>query len=144
MEDHSIFLLVQGIIALLVIAIGITIYIMNLVDAYKNGKRRDLGLERNSVRKQYQNLIDTGFPYLMLSPGFFLLIFVVIFPILFVILLSFTNYSINNTPPASLVDWVGFQNYIEIFQMDTWRNTFLMYLNGRLFGRLPQQLCRLL
>ncbi len=124
MEDHSIFLLVQGIIALLVIAIGLTVYIINLVDAYRNGKRRDLGLARHSVRQQYQNLIDTGFPYLMLSPGFFLLIFVVIFPILFVILLSFTNYSINNSPPAKLVDWVGFKNYIEIFQMDTWRNTF--------------------
>ncbi|RPF54296.1 carbohydrate ABC transporter permease [Aquisalibacillus elongatus] len=124
MEDHSIFLLVQGIVALIVIALGLVIYFINLRDAYKNGKRRDMGLEKHSIRKQYQNLIDTGFPYLMLTPGFFLLIFVVIFPILFVILLSFTNYSLNNSPPANLVEWVGFKNYQDIFQLDMWRNTF--------------------
>ncbi|WP_027965299.1 carbohydrate ABC transporter permease [Halalkalibacillus halophilus] len=125
MEDHSIFLMVQGIIAVLVTAVGILIYVINLIDAYKNGRRVDLGLERSSVRKQYHNLIDSGFPYLMLTPGFLLLIFVVIFPILFVILLSFTNYNMNNSPPANLVDWVGIKNYIDIFQLDLWRNTFL-------------------
>ncbi|PKR77911.1 sugar ABC transporter permease [Halalkalibacillus sediminis] len=125
MEDHSIFLMVQGIIALLVTVVGLGIYALNLLDAYRNGKRRDEGTEIQSVSKQYHNLVDSGFPYLMITPGFLLLIFVVIFPILFVILLSFTNYSANNSPPANLVDWVGFKNYIELFQLDIWRNTFL-------------------
>lgn len=123
--DHSIFLLIDGIIALIVTALGLIIYAFNIYDAYNNGKKRDLGLKLNSVREQYHNLLDNGFPYLMISPGFFLLVFVVIFPILFVVLLAFTNYDLYHSPPAKLVDWVGIQNFIDIFKLDLWRKTFL-------------------
>lgn len=122
--DHSIFLLIDGIIALIVTALGLIIYAFNIYDAYNNGKKRDLGLELNSVREQYHNLLDNGFPYLMISPGFFLLVFVVIFPILFVVLLAFTNYDLYHSPPAKLVDWIGIQNFIDIFKLDLWRKTF--------------------
>lgn len=126
--DHSIFLLIDGIIALLVAVIGLGIYAFNIFDAYNNGKKRDEGFLLNSVREQYHNLLDNGFPYLMISPGFLLLIFVVIFPIIFVILLSFTNYDLYHSPPAKLVDWVGIQNYIDIFKLDLWRSTFFSVL----------------
>ncbi|SHR43514.1 ABC-type sugar transport integral membrane protein [Mycobacteroides abscessus subsp. abscessus] len=126
--DHSIFLLIDGIIALIVTVLGLGVYAFNLYDAHSNGKKRDLGLHLNSVREQYHNLIDGGFPYLMISPGFLLLIFVVIFPIIFVILLAFTNYDLYHSPPAKLVDWIGFQNFIDIFKIDIWRNTFFKVL----------------
>jgi arabinogalactan oligomer/maltooligosaccharide transport system permease protein len=64
----------------------------------------------------------------MITPGFFLLIFVVIFPILFVALLAFTNYDLYHSPPAKLVEWVGFQNFVDIFQLDIWRTTFFAVL----------------
>lgn len=122
--DNSIFLLIDGIIALLVAVIGLGIYAFNIYDAYINGRKRDEGFSLNSVKEQYHNLLDNGFPYLMVSPGFLLLIFVVIFPIIFVILLSFTNYDLYHTPPAKLVDWIGIRNYIDIFALDLWRKTF--------------------
>ncbi|WP_144561320.1 carbohydrate ABC transporter permease [Bacillus mycoides] len=124
-RDHSIFLLVEGILALIVIVFGIGIYAFNLYDAYQNGKKRDIGIPLNSVKEQYRNLLDQGFPYLMVSPGFLLLIFVVVFPILFVILIGFTNYDLYHSPPAKLVDWVGFKNFIDIFTLPMWRDTFL-------------------
>src|SRR5690625_2000715 len=65
----------------------------------------------------------------MISPGFLLMVFVVIFPILFVILLSFTNYDLYHSPPANLVDWVGFQNFIDIFKIPIWRETFFSVLS---------------
>lgn len=126
--DHSIFLLIDGIIALIVTVLGLGVYAFNLYDAHNNGKKRDLGLHLNSVREQYHNLIDGGFPYLMITPGFLLLIFVVIFPIIFVILLAFTNYDLYHSPPAKLVDWIGVQNFIDIFKIDIWRNTFFKVL----------------
>ncbi len=70
-------------------------------------KKRDEGIALNSVRKQYQMLLSDGFPYLMITPGFILLVFVVIFPILFGFAIAFTNYNLYHTPPAKLVDWVG-------------------------------------
>jgi arabinogalactan oligomer / maltooligosaccharide transport system permease protein len=124
-RDHSIFLLVNGVISLLVVGIGLGFYFFNLYDAYQNGKKRDNGVRLSSLKEQYHNVIDKGFPYLMVGPGFLLLIFVVIFPIIFMLLLAFTNYNLYNSPPAKLVDWVGFKNFIEIFSLDIWRETFI-------------------
>ena len=124
MLDHSIRLLIDGILALLITVIGLVIYGLNLFDAYKNGKKRDLEIPLNTLREQYHNLIDNGFPYLIISPGVLLLIFVVIFPIIFSFLLAFTSYDLYHSPPANLVDWVGFQNFIDIFKIDIWRKTF--------------------
>ncbi|WP_240780402.1 carbohydrate ABC transporter permease [Serratia proteamaculans] len=123
-RDNSIFLLAEGILSVLVIGFGLTIYALSLRDAWVNGRKRDAGMALNSVRKQYQMLLSEGFPYLMITPGFILLVFVVIFPILFGFSIAFTNYNLYHTPPAKLVDWVGFKNFINIFTLSIWRSTF--------------------
>ena len=124
-RDHSIFLLVKGILALIVIAFGLGVYTFNLYDAYQNGKKRDVGIPLNSVKEQYHHLLDQGFPYLMVSPGFLLLIFVVVLPIIFVLLIGFTNYDLYHSPPAKLVEWVGVKNFVDIFTLPMWRDTFV-------------------
>ncbi|WP_106496198.1 sugar ABC transporter permease [Lentibacillus sp. Marseille-P4043] len=124
-RDNSIFLIVYGIISIFLLAIAAIFMFMNLRDAYKNGERRDMGQRLNTIRGQYRNLIDNGFPYLMLSPGFFLLLFVVILPIIFVFLLAFTNYDLYHNWPAQLTDWIGWDNFKNLFTMDVWRDTFL-------------------
>ncbi|WP_043933089.1 carbohydrate ABC transporter permease [Bacillus sp. EB01] len=123
-EHHSIFYMVYGILAIIVTVFGLAFYIFNLNDAYKIGRRRDQNEPISTIREQYKNLIDNGFPYLIMSPGFMLLVFVVIFPIIFVVLLAFTNYDLYHSPPAKLVDWVGFKNFFDIFKVDIWRQTF--------------------
>ncbi|MBM7586487.1 arabinogalactan oligomer/maltooligosaccharide transport system permease protein [Bacillus pakistanensis] len=126
--DHSIFLMVKGILAIIILLFGVLFYSYNLYDALKNGEKRDKGERLSSLREQYRNLVDNGFPYLIMSPGFLLLVFVVVFPIIFVILLAFTNYDLYHSPPANLVDWVGVQNFFEIFKIDIWRETFFSVL----------------
>jgi arabinogalactan oligomer / maltooligosaccharide transport system permease protein len=123
-RDNSIFLLAEGIIALIVSAFGLGIYYWNLKDAYKNGKLRDENFPVTSLKSEYQNLIGQGYPYLISGPSLFLLIFAVIFPILFSFALAFTNYDLYHSPPANLADWVGLETFAEIFTVDIWRSTF--------------------
>ncbi|KGP71549.1 sugar ABC transporter permease [Pontibacillus yanchengensis] len=123
-RDNSIFLLVNGIISILLLFFAAIFVFIVLRDAYKNGQKRDLGHRLNSMREQYRNLIDNGFPYLILSPGFFLLVFVVITPIIFVFTIAFTNYDLFHQWPASLMDWVGFENFQKLFTLEMWRSTF--------------------
>lgn len=124
-EDNSVFLLAKGIIASLVVVFGLAVYVLSIHDAYKNGQLFDEGRPLNSLRVQYRNVINAGFPYLMISPGFILLVFVVVFPIIFGFAIGFTNYNLYNSPPAKLVDWVGLKNFFNIFQINLWRNTFI-------------------
>ncbi|MFO6496637.1 MULTISPECIES: carbohydrate ABC transporter permease [Bacillus] len=124
-RDNSIFLLAEGIIAVIVTCFGLAVYYANLRDAYQNGKRRDEQKELSSLKEQYQNLMAQGYPYLISGPSLFILIFAVVFPILFSFALAFTNYNLYHSPPAHLVDWVGLKTFSEIFTVDIWRSTFL-------------------
>ncbi|WP_269773725.1 carbohydrate ABC transporter permease, partial [Bacillus safensis] len=124
-RDNSVFLLAKGIIALLTAGFGIGFYVLMMRDAFINGKKRDQGVPLHSIRAQYHQLIDQGFPYLMSTPAFFLLLFSVVFPIMFSFALAFTNYDLYHSPPANLIDWVGIKNFQNIFSIDIWRDTFI-------------------
>ncbi|WP_112182107.1 MULTISPECIES: carbohydrate ABC transporter permease [Paraliobacillus] len=123
-RDNSVFLLAQGIIAILVTLLGLLVYYLNFRDAYKNGELRDKNRPLSSLRKQYHNLVESGYPYVVSGPSFFILVFAVIFPILFSLAVAFTNYDLYHSPPANLVDWVGFDTFAKIFTVDIWRSTF--------------------
>ena len=40
-------------------------------------------------------------------------------------MISLTNYNVNHMPPKKLFGWVGLQNYIDMFTMDSWMNALL-------------------
>lgn len=67
-----------------------------------------------------------GFAYILISPAFLFIVFLSILPLLFGILIAFTNYSgPNYLPPKNLVDWVGFKSFIDLFSLKAWRGTFI-------------------
>ena len=123
-RDNSIFLLAEGIITVLMVLLALTMWGISLHDGYACGKARDEGRTLYSIKRQYKNLLDNGFPYLMIAPGFIILVFVVIFPIIFGFAIAFTNYNLYNAPPAKLVHWVGFKVFENIFSLKLWRSTF--------------------
>lgn len=123
-RDNSVFLLAEGILAIIILFFGVTLYWLNIRDAYKNGERRDRHLPVTSLKESYFNLVEQGYPYVISGPAILLLIFAVIFPIMFSFALAFTNYDLYHSPPAHLFDWVGFKTFANIFTVDIWRSTF--------------------
>ncbi|MFS0864931.1 ABC transporter permease subunit [Fredinandcohnia sp. 179-A 10B2 NHS] len=123
-RDNSMFLLAEGIIAIIVTLFGLGIYYLNLRDAYVNGRKRDEGIQPTPLKEDYKNLVEQGYPYVISGPSLFILIFAVIFPILFSFALAFTNYDLYHSPPANLADWVGLKTFAKIFTVDIWRSTF--------------------
>ncbi|GAE92226.1 maltose/maltodextrin ABC transporter [Gracilibacillus boraciitolerans JCM 21714] len=123
--DHSIYLLVYGIVALLLIAVaGGVFYVFNVMDAKNQAIKINNGWIVPSFKQSLQHLYDKAFPYIMTAPGFVLLIFTVVFPLLFAIALAFTNYDLYNSPPRNLVEWIGFGNFLDLATVPIWQNTF--------------------
>ena len=117
--DNSIFMLVEGVIALLYSFLFICIYIANVKDA-KQCMHCHL-----SFREQLKNIYDQKFAFIMLSPAFIASITFIIMPILITVLVSFTNYSApNHIPARNLVDWVGFKSFYSLFELKIWSSTF--------------------
>ncbi|MDK2824634.1 MAG: arabinogalactan oligomer / maltooligosaccharide transport system permease protein [Clostridia bacterium] len=124
--DHSIFLLIQGIIAVLVTLVILVIYILNIVDALKTGEAREQGEKPMGIGDFIKHISHKYFPYFSLSPLFILILFFTVLPILFTISIAFTNYSApNHLPPRNLVDWVGFTNFKNLVNLKIWKNTFI-------------------
>ena len=123
-RDNSVFLLAEGIIAIIVALFALTIYFYNIRDAYLNGKKRDENTPMDSLVDNYRNLVEQGYPYLVSGPSLFILIFTAVFPILFSFALAFTNYNLYHSPPANLFEWVGLDTFKQIFSVDIWRSTF--------------------
>ncbi|MEW9698201.1 carbohydrate ABC transporter permease [Paenibacillus sp. SI8] len=123
--DHSIFLMVEGIIYLLVLVVCICFYVFNVRDAYKVRKQIERGIPANNLQQSLLQIWDKGYAYLLLSPAVIFTLFLTILPLIFGILIAFTNYSgPNHLPPKHLVDWVGFESFTNLFKLKAWSYTF--------------------
>lgn len=123
--DHSIFIMIQSLITLLFVAVFIIVYIMNVRDARNIGLERDKGKTPNNFKQTIRYVLDYKFAVAFLSIPALGILFFTVMPILFMILLAFTNYSApKHIPPAMLVDWVGFETFKNLVALKTWSHTF--------------------
>lgn len=123
-EHHSIQLLLQGLIALIILAFGIAVYIFNIWDARTDAKAREEGYKKPTLLQGVADFYNQGFPYYMVLPGLIMLIFIVVLPLLFMVALAFTDYNQYNAPPRNLLNWIGFDNFKALFTIDIWKDTF--------------------
>ena len=123
--DHSIILMIRGIIAVLVLAIYIAIYLWNVKDAY-NGRAQfnKMGIRRSAL-DYMKEIWSKCFHYVILLPGIVLLMFLSVMPIIFSALTAFTNYTKSNMPPTKLVSWVGLKNFFNLVNIPVWSETFM-------------------
>lgn len=125
--DHSTILLINGIIAGILVLIFLLLFIWNMVDAIHLGRKAYLTEKDKSGKENYKGRKKV-FPYLILLPALIIITLIVVMPILFSILTAFTNYDANHLPPARLVDWVGFDNFIKLVRVPIWSKTFIHVL----------------
>lgn len=123
--DHSIFILVRSLITLIFLCIFILFYIMNIRDAYLIGKEREAGKKPHTFVQTLRFIMEYRFAQTFLGLPAVGILFFTVMPIIFMVLLSFTNYSApNHIPPAKLVDWVGLDTFRSLVALKTWSHTF--------------------
>lgn len=130
-DDSRVFL-VEGILAMIFAIFYGSLYWINLQDAKNEAQKIRDGWTPGGVIENFKNSWDTAFPYVLIGPGFLLLIFVVILPLLFMGFLAFTNYNLYNAPPRNLLQWVGFDNFTRLLTLAEWRQTFISVLSWTL------------
>ncbi|WP_261302329.1 carbohydrate ABC transporter permease [Paenibacillus andongensis] len=123
--DHSIFLLIEGLITIMFLLIFLFIYVIVWKDAYRTGKLRDQGKPAATFGESVRHALNFKFAQILLTiPGIGIL-FLTIMPIIFMIMIAFTNFSApEHIPPAKLVDWVGFKTFTDLLTLKTWSHTF--------------------
>ncbi len=125
--DDSIMMMLRGILAFVVTAFFIGFHISNVEDAKRGARKIAKGDKLPGFKKAFFSFVDKKFYIVALAlPVLGVLIFNVL-PIIFMILIAFTNYGGDIVPPE-LVDWVGLENFEKILSLKEIKSTFFKIL----------------
>lgn len=114
--DNSMLILLFSVLTLFVTASFVVFYGMNVRTAYANQQKAGAGIKLPSFRQELKDLFDRNLHITFLSLPMLGVLAFTILPLLFMILIAFTNYDANHQPPGSLFTWVGFDNFRDIFK----------------------------
>lgn len=129
--DNSIIMLLMGIFAWIVVGAFIYIYVQNVKGAREAQRRFEKAIPQKTLKENFRELLDRKFYCLALAlPVIGVCIFNVL-PIVFMILIAFTNYG-GNTVPPELVDWVGLENFKKLIVLKKFGPTFIRILGWNL------------
>lgn len=125
--DNSVIFMLLGLMSVFLLILFIALYISNVRDANNTCKLVLKGEKPKKFKDDLKDLLDKKFyKTVLFLPLLGTIIFSVI-PIVFMILVAFTNYGEPYIPPV-LVDWVGLENFIQIFSLGEIGPTFFKIL----------------
>lgn len=129
--DDSVIMLLRGLFSFLVMIAVVLVYRSNVKDIVECDKKVHMGKELPAFGKAVGIFLDRKFCIVALAlPVAGVLVFQVI-PIVFMILIAFTNYGGDIVPPK-LVDWIGIGNFTKILALSDIKNTFFKILGWNL------------
>ena len=131
--DNSMIILLLSVGGLILAALLYYFYLQNLRLAEANEMTLQSGKRPIPFKEEVKQLLNERFHITVLSwPVFFSFIFTVL-PLVFMILIAFTEFDRFHQPPGSLFTWVGLDNFINMF---SGQNAF--------YSRLPATLWAIL
>lgn len=151
--DNSMLFLLFGVVAIFIIIAFIGIYFISVFNAIENQKIIEQGKKLPSFKQDLNALMNERFHITTLTIPTILTFVFTILPLVFMILIAFTNFDANHQPPGNLFTWVGLDNFKKVlsgqgnishtfFQILQWTfiwaffATFLNYVLGMLLAML--------
>lgn len=113
--DNSMLMLIYGVTVLLFCGVFLLIYISNVKSACKIQFLKKNKKHIPTLKEDLEALLDNRFHITLLSLPIIGVLVFTIMPLIFMILIAFTNYDANHQPPGNLFNWVGLQNFLSMF-----------------------------
>lgn len=112
-NDDSFKILLYSVVAILIIVILVFLWYTSIRDSYELQKLKYIGKSK-SDRETIKDLGGKEYHKVLLAiPTVGIACFTVI-PIIFMILIAFTNYNTNHMQPKELFDWIGLGNFQQL------------------------------
>ena len=113
--DNSMLMLLFGVVTLGVIALYVGLWLSNIGSSYKADNDERFGAGPTSFKRDLAEMLDSKFHVTMLSPTVLGVLVFTILPTLYMILIAFTSYGGEAATGQVFFDWVGFDNFKEMF-----------------------------
>ncbi len=114
--DNSMLMLLFGLVTALLVVFFIAAYLSSIQSAYTADIRVREGLKPTTFKEDVAELLDRRFHIMLLTPAIIGVLTFTVLPTLFMILIAFTNFDKDVVPALDLFSWVGFDNFLTIFQ----------------------------
>ncbi len=115
--QNSMLILLYSVLTLVISAVIFAIYISNIKDCYRHQVMRANGEKPTSLKQDLKDFLDGKYHITLLSFPVLMIAIFNILPLIFMILIAFTNFNAEHMPPGKLFHWVGFQNFGELFNV---------------------------
>lgn len=113
--DNSFLILLYGILTLFVVLFFVIVWLKSVREGAQLAKDRKAGIPVDGFARDLHRLTDDRFHITLLSLPMVGLFLFTIVPLVTMIFIAFTNYDANHEVPEHLFQWVGFQNFTELF-----------------------------
>lgn len=123
-DDSKLFLLF-GLVTIAIIILFILLYLGNIKSSYKADQDEKAGKKPTSFKDDWNNLLDSRFHIMMLTPTCIAALIFTVIPTIFMICMAFTTYNNIDMNAAedlyykNLFHWNGITNFVDLFQGKT-------------------------
>ncbi len=122
--DNTLQILIYGILSIIFVLCFLYTWRVNIRQNKLAQQYLKDGKKLSSAKDDLKSLLDRQFHKTVLAlPVLGITVFTVI-PIILMILVAFTNYDFNHTPPANLFTWVGLDNFNQLISWDNGKTGF--------------------
>ena len=126
-QGHNSFLiLLYGVVSLVVIALFLVVWVMNVKGSYQNDVQLKNGENLPTFKEDIRALLNERFYAPLLALPFLGLLVFTVMPLVFMVLIAFTNYDYAHMPPGKLFDWVGVENFKIMFSLSGGNSGFAL------------------
>lgn len=138
-KPDSRFFVIEGTIAVVLMAICVVTSLGFARDAFLNGLAMEKGARCKRWIKTKKVLMNQGYPLLASFPSMICLIFIIVVPILSTFFIAFTNFTNDTAPPSELLKWVGWDQFRRLFSSQN-KTAFLAVLSWTVIWTLATSL----
>ena len=113
--DNSMLILLFSVLMIAAIILFICVWVLNIKQTGLLALQKQRGEHIKSFKEDLGDLLDEKFHVTLLSLPLTTLLLFTVLPIIFMVLIAFTNFDQDHQPPGTLFTWVGMANITDIF-----------------------------
>jgi arabinogalactan oligomer/maltooligosaccharide transport system permease protein len=113
--DNSMLILLFSVLTIAGTILFVYLWVLNLKSAGELCLLDEQGKHIPSFREDLRSLLDSRFHITLLAAPMLSLVAFTVLPIVFMVLIAFTNFDSAHQPPGELFTWTGLTNVTDIF-----------------------------
>lgn len=113
--DNSMLILLYGVITILITCLFAFLFVTSVKSCLSAQKEAKNGIKAPTIKEELADLLDKKFHMVLLFLPILGIVVFTIIPLIYMILIAFTNFDSSHQPPNSLFTWTGLETFARFF-----------------------------